>query len=101
VLKPNQNTLLTRTAPGTPMGDLFRRYWVPALLSEELPEPDCPPVRVKLLSESLIAFKDTEGRIGLIDEFCAHRGVSLYFGRNEECGLRCPYHGWKYDIHGH
>jgi len=101
MLKREQQELLSQTGPGTPMGDLFRRYWVPALLSEELPEPDCPPVRVKLLSESLIAFKDTEGRIGLIDEFCAHRGVSLYFGRNEECGLRCPYHGWKYDIMGH
>ncbi len=101
MLKPDQNLLLTRTGPGTPLGDLFRRYWVPALLSEELPEPDCPPVRVKLLGEPLIAFKDTRGALGLIDEFCAHRGVSLYFGRNEECGLRCPYHGWKYDVEGH
>jgi nitrite reductase/ring-hydroxylating ferredoxin subunit len=95
-----QNEDLTRTGPGTLMGDLFRRYWLPALHSWELPEPDCPPVRVKLLSESLIAFRDTQGRLGLIDEFCAHRGVSLWFGRNEECGLRCPYHGWKYDITG-
>jgi len=101
MLKREQQELLIRTGPGAPMGELLRRYWVPALLSEELPEPDCPPVRVKLLSEALIAFKDTQGRIGLIDEFCAHRGVSLYFGRNEECGLRCPYHGWKYDINGH
>ena len=100
MLQHEQQELVIHTAPGTPMGELFRRYWVPALLSEELPEPDCPPVRVKLLSEALIAFKDTQGQIGLIDEFCAHRGVSLYFGRNEECGLRCPYHGWKYDIHG-
>ena len=82
------------------MGELFRRYWLPALLAEELPENDCPPVRVKLLSERLVAFRDTEGRYGLIDEFCAHRGVSLWFGRNEECGLRCPYHGWKYDVTG-
>ena len=67
---------------------------------EELPENDCPPVRVKLLSERLIAFRDTEGRYGLMDEFCAHRGISLWFGRNEECGLRCPYHGWKYDVTG-
>ena len=81
------------------MGDLLRRYWIPALLSAELPEPDCPPVRVKLLSERLLAFRDTQGRVGLIDEFCAHRGVSLWFGRNEENGLRCPYHGWKYDVH--
>ena len=95
-----QNELLTRTGPGTSMGELFRRYWLPALLCEELPEPDCPQVRVKLLSERLIAFRDTEGRLGLIDEFCAHRGVSLWFGRNEEGGLRCPYHGWKYDVTG-
>jgi phthalate 4,5-dioxygenase oxygenase subunit len=94
------NDFLTRTGPGTAMGNLFRRYWIPALLSEELPEPDCPPVRVKLLSERLIAFRDTQGRLGLMDEFCAHRGVSLWFGRNEENGLRCSYHGWKYDVTG-
>ena len=94
------NDFLTRTGPGTPMGGLFRRYWIPALLAQELPEPDCPPVRVKLLSERLIAFRDTQGRVGLMDEFCAHRGVSLWFGRNEENGLRCPYHGWKYDVTG-
>ena len=69
-------------------------------MPEELPDNDCPPVRVKLLSERLIAFRDSEGRYGLMDEFCAHRGVSLWFGRNEECGLRCPYHGWKYDVTG-
>ncbi len=94
------NEFLTQTAPGTPMGDLIRRYWIPALLSSELPEPDCAPVRVKLLSERLIAFRDTQGRLGMMDEFCAHRGVSLWFGRNEENGLRCPYHGWKYDTTG-
>ena len=100
MLKKEQNDYLTQTGPGTPMGNLFRCYWLPVLLSEELPEPDCPPVRVKLLSERLIAFRDTEGRLGLIDEFCAHRGPSLWFGRNEECGLRCPYHGWKFDVTG-
>src|SRR3954466_14848168 len=99
-MRAEQNELLTRTGPGTPMGRLFRRYWLPALLAEELPEPDCPPVRVRLLSERLIAFRDTENRLGLIDEFCAHRGVSLWFGRNEQSGLRCPYHGWKYDVTG-
>ncbi len=78
------------------MGEVFRRYWIPALLATELPEPDCAPVRVKLLSERLIAFRTTAGELGLMDEFCAHRGVSLWFGRNEENGLRCPYHGWKY-----
>jgi phenylpropionate dioxygenase-like ring-hydroxylating dioxygenase large terminal subunit len=100
MLTQEKNDLLTQTGPGTPMGDVFRCYWIPALLAEELPEPDCPPVRVELLSEKLIAFRDTEGRLGLLDEFCAHRRVSLWFGRNEDKGLRCPYHGWKYDVTG-
>jgi phthalate 4,5-dioxygenase len=95
-----RDELLTRVGSGTAMGALFRRYWLPALLAEELPEPDCAPVRVKLLGERLLAFRDTQGRLGLIDEFCAHRGVSLWFGRNEENGIRCPYHGWKYDVTG-
>jgi phthalate 4,5-dioxygenase oxygenase subunit len=95
-----QNEFLTRTGSGTPMGELFRRYWIPALMAEELPEPDGPPVRVTLLSERLTAFRDSAGRLGLVDEFCAHRGVSLWFGRNEQGGLRCPYHGWKYDTTG-
>ncbi len=82
------------------MGDLFRCYWIPALLAEELPENDCPPVRVKLLSERLIAIRDTNGNYGLMDEFCAHRGPSLWYGRVEECGIRCPYHGWKFDYTG-
>jgi phenylpropionate dioxygenase-like ring-hydroxylating dioxygenase large terminal subunit len=100
VLRQDINELLTRTGPKTPMGELFRQYWMPACLAEELPEDDCPPVRLKLLSERLIAFRDSEGRYGLIDEFCAHRGASLWFGRNEDGGLRCPYHGWKYDVTG-
>jgi len=100
MLRKEQNDLLTQTGPDTPGGRLFRCYWIPALLARELPEKDCPPVRVKLLSERLIAFRDSEGRLGLMDEFCAHRGVSLWFGRNEEGGLRCPYHGWKYDHTG-
>lgn len=95
-----QNDLLTQTGPGTKMGALLRRFWIPVLLSEELPEPDCPPVRVKVLSERLLAFRDTSGNLGLIDEFCAHRGVSLWFARNEEGGIRCPYHGWKYNTKG-
>jgi phenylpropionate dioxygenase-like ring-hydroxylating dioxygenase large terminal subunit len=78
----------------------MRRYWLPALLGDELPEPDCAPVRVKLLGEDLVAFRDSDGRVGLLDEFCAHRNASLFFGRNEECGLRCIYHGWKYDVDG-
>jgi phthalate 4,5-dioxygenase oxygenase subunit len=99
-VRAEQNDFLTRTGPGTPMGELFRRYWLPALLAEELPEPDCTPVRVRMLGEKLIAFRDSQNRLGLMDEFCAHRGVSLWFGRNEESGLRCPYHGWKYDYTG-
>ena len=83
MLRKEQNDLVTQTGPGTPMGQLFRSYWIPALLAEELPENECPPVRVKLLSERLLAFRDTDGKYGLIDEFCAHRGVSLWFGRNE------------------
>jgi phthalate 4,5-dioxygenase len=100
MLSKEDNELLTRTTSGTPMGNLIRRYWVPALLSEEIPGPDCAPTRVKLLGEELVAFRDTQGRIGLIGEHCAHRGTSLFFGRNEECGLRCIYHGWKYDVDG-
>lgn len=100
MLKKDQNDLLTQTSAGTPMGEVFRRYWLPALLSEQLSEPDGEPVRLQLLSERMLAFRDSEGRLGVIDEFCAHRGVSLWFGRNEEGGIRCPYHGWKYNVHG-
>jgi phthalate 4,5-dioxygenase oxygenase subunit len=100
MISREENELLTRVGPGTPMGELMRRYWIPALLSSELPEPDCPQVRVKLLGESLVAFRDTGGRVGLLDEFCAHRRTSLFLGRNEEGGLRCVYHGWKYDVEG-
>jgi phthalate 4,5-dioxygenase oxygenase subunit len=100
MLRMDQNNFLTQTGPATPTGQLFRSYWTPALLAEELPDNDCPPVRVKLLAERLVAFRDSKGRYGLIDEFCAHRGASPWFGRNEECGLRCPYHGWKFDVTG-
>jgi phenylpropionate dioxygenase-like ring-hydroxylating dioxygenase large terminal subunit len=100
MLSHEENELVTRVGSGTPLGDTMRRYWLPALLAQEIPEPDCPPVRVRLLGEALVAFRDTEGRIGLLDEFCPHRRVSLYFGRNEECGLRCVYHGWKFDVDG-
>lgn len=100
MLPKKQNELLTRAGPGTPMGELIRRYWIPALLSEEIPAPDCPPVQVRLLGEELIAFRDSQGKVGLLDEHCSHRGTSLFYGRNEECGLRCIYHGWKYDVDG-
>jgi len=82
------------------MGALMRRYWVPFLLSSELPERDCPPVRVTLLGEKLVAYRDSNGQVGLLDNHCPHRGASLFFGRNEECGLRCVYHGWKFDLTG-
>ena len=100
MLSVEENALLTHTNAGTPMGETMRRYWIPAVLSWEIPEPDCPPVRVQLLGEKLVAFRDTSGRIGLIDEFCPHRRVSMWYGRNEECGLRCVYHGWKFDVDG-
>jgi phenylpropionate dioxygenase-like ring-hydroxylating dioxygenase large terminal subunit len=82
------------------MGELMRRYWQPVLLSWELPEPDCPPVRVRILGEDLVAFRATSGRVGLLDEWCPHRRTSLWLGRNEEEGLRCVYHGWKFDLTG-
>ncbi|WP_296559602.1 Rieske 2Fe-2S domain-containing protein [Pigmentiphaga sp.] len=89
--------ILVRTGPGTPMGNLLRRYWVPILKSSEVAEPDCPPVRVQIMGEKLLTFRDSGGQVGLIDEFCSHRGVSLYFGRNEEDGIRCAYHGLKFN----
>jgi phthalate 4,5-dioxygenase oxygenase subunit len=100
MLSREDNARLTGVERGTPMGATMRRYWIPALLARELPEPDGPPVRVRLLGEDLVAFRDTRGRVGLLDEFCPHRRASLFFGRNEECGLRCVYHGWKYDVDG-
>jgi phthalate 4,5-dioxygenase len=99
MLKAEVNELLTQTGPGTPMGELFRRYWLPAALAEEVEEGG-PPVRVKILSERLIAFRNEDGDFGLVDEFCAHRGASLWFGKVEDCGLRCAYHGWKYATDG-
>ena len=100
MLTREDNEILTRTNQGTLMGEALRRYWIPTCLVSEIPEPDCPPVRVKLMGEDLVAFRDTEGRIGLVDEFCPHRRTSLWLGRNEECGLRCVYHGWKFDVDG-
>jgi phthalate 4,5-dioxygenase len=94
-----ENELLTRTGPGTPMGEVMRRYWMPTLLSWEV-EVDGPPVEVKLLGERLVAFRDTQGRVGLLGETCPHRCASLWLGRNEESGLRCVFHGWKFDVDG-
>jgi phthalate 4,5-dioxygenase oxygenase subunit len=100
MLNSADNERLTRVGPGTPMGQFFRSYWIPALLAEEVPEPDGAPVRVRLLGEDLIAFRDGSGHVGLIDAYCPHRRAPLFFGRNEECGLRCVYHGWKFDREG-
>src|SRR5436305_2755852 len=98
MLSREENELLCRVGPGTPMGEVFRRYWIPACLSEEIAEPGGPPARVKLLGEELIAFRDSNNRVGLLDDKCAHRRAPLFFGRPEEGGLRCVYHGWKYDV---
>jgi phthalate 4,5-dioxygenase oxygenase subunit len=99
-LSAEDNETITRVGPGTPMGETMRRYWQPVLLSWELPEPDGAPLRVRILGEDLVAYRDTSGRIGLLAEWCAHRRASLWLGRNEEDGLRCVYHGWKYDVTG-
>jgi len=99
VLSKEDNEALTRVGPGTLMGGLMREYWLPFMYSWEL-EADGAPLRVRLLGEDLICFRDTSGRVGLVDDHCAHRGASLFFARNEECGLRCVYHGWKYDVDG-
>jgi phthalate 4,5-dioxygenase len=100
MLNKEDNEALCRVGPGTPMGELMRQYWLPAIRSDELPAPDCPPLRVKLLGEELIGFRLTSGKVGLIQNACPHRGASLFFGRNEEEGLRCVYHGWKFDESG-
>jgi phthalate 4,5-dioxygenase len=97
MLSAQDNELLCRIGPGTPMGNVMRQYWIPAVRSDELPAPDCPPLRLKLLGEELIAFRMTSGKVGVIQNSCPHRGASLFFGRNEEEGLRCVYHGWKFD----
>lgn len=100
MLSQKQNDDLTRVGPGTPMGALLRSYWIPLLYSHELAENDGAPVRVRLLGESLVAFRDTGGRVGLLDHNCPHRQASLFFGRNEDHGLRCLYHGWRFDVDG-
>src|SRR5579862_5979288 len=100
MLQPEENARITLVGAGSPMGTALRRYWHPALLSRELPEPDGAPIRVRLLGEDLIAFRGSDGKVGLVDAFCPHRRAPMLFGRNEECGLRCVYHGWKFDASG-
>src|SRR4051794_6180256 len=99
MLSREQNELIVRVGPGTPMGDVLRAYWLPAILSEEV-ESDGAPLRVRLLGEDLLAFRDTAGKVGLVAHSCPHRGASLFFGRNEEGGLRCVYHGWQFSADG-
>ena len=100
MLSQHDNQYVSQVGPGTPVGTLFRRFWLPALVPSEVPQPDSDPVRLRLLGEDLIAFRDTNGRVGIIQNNCPHRGASLFFGRNEENGLRCVYHGWKFDVTG-
>ena len=100
MLTREQNELLCRVEGDAPMGGIMRRHWLPVCLSEEVAEKDGAPVRSRLVGESLVAFRDSNGKLGVLDEHCPHRGASLVFGRNEECGLRCLYHGWKFDVQG-
>src|ERR1700728_2226829 len=100
MLSTEDNEYLTQVGPGTPCGSFLREYWLPAMLTSELPGPDCDPVRVMVLGERLVAIRDTDGRVGLLRNACPHRGASLFLGRNEECGIRCVYHGWKFDVDG-
>ena len=100
MLSHEENQLLCRVERDAPMGGIMRRHWLPACLSEEVAEPDGAPVRSRLLGEDLVVFRDTDGRLGVLDEHCPHRRASLALGRNEECGLRCLYHGWKMDVEG-
>jgi len=100
MLTREENELLCRIEGDAPMGQLMRRHWQPVCLSEEVSEADGSPVRAKMFGEPLVVFRDTDGRVGVMDEFCPHRRASLFFGRNEECGLRCLYHGWKMDVEG-
>ena len=100
MLTKEDNDLLCRVEGSAAMGQMMRRHWLPVCMSEEVAERDGAPVRARLLGEDLVVFRDTQGRLGVLEERCAHRGASLAFGRNEECGLRCLYHGWKINVNG-
>src|SRR6201991_74244 len=100
MLRAEDNQFLTESGAGTGMGELLRRFWLPVLLSEELPEADGPPKKIVVMGEELLAFRDSRGVVGVIDQYCPHRGANLWLGRNEECGIRCVYHGWKFDTDG-
>ena len=100
MISAQENEILTRVGPETPMGRMMRRYWLPVCTSEQLPKPDCDPLRVRLLGERFVAFRDTSGRPGLLEEYCMHRRASLAMGRVEDNGIRCLYHGWKFGVDG-
>ncbi|MGB7782426.1 MAG: Rieske 2Fe-2S domain-containing protein, partial [Pseudolabrys sp.] len=100
MMTAEENDLLCCVEGDAPMGQIMRRHWIAACLSEEIAEPDGAPVKVRLLGEDLVVFRDSRGRVGVLDEYCSHRRASLVFARNEECGLRCLYHGWKFDVEG-
>lgn len=100
MLTPEENEVLCRVGPGSPLGTVLRRYWTPAFQLADLPAPDCPPVKVTILGENFVAFRDSDGRVGFLDELCCHRGASLVLGRVEDRGIRCLYHGWKYAVDG-
>ena len=100
MLSADENELLTKVTGNAPMGQMMRRYWVPAALSEEVAEPGGAPVRTTIFGERLVVFRDSENKLGVLDERCPHRLASLALGRNEEGGLRCIYHGWKFNTAG-
>ena len=100
MLPRSDNERICRVGAGTPMGEVFRRYWLPVCVSTQIAGPDSDPLRVSLLGERLVAFRDTNGKVGVLQELCPHRGASLAIGRVEECGIRCLYHGWKFAVDG-
>src|ERR1700684_4132339 len=100
MLTAAENETLTRVGPDTPMGRVMRRHWLPVCTSAELPAPDCDPLRTSLLGESFVVFRDTEGKVGLLEEGCMHRGASLALGRVEKGGIRCLFHGWQFAADG-
>jgi len=100
MLSHEKNAILTQSGPDAPMGKFMRAFWTPAMTAAEIPPADEPPVRLQLLGERLVVFRDSAGRVGVLEENCPHRGASLFFGRNEEGGIRCVYHGWKFDVDG-
>jgi phthalate 4,5-dioxygenase oxygenase subunit len=100
MMSAEENARLTQTDPGTFMGEYLRSFWIPCMVLTEVPDPDEAPVRLRLLKENLVVFRTTDGKVGVFDEHCPHRRASLFFGRNEECGIRCVYHGWKFDVDG-